>query len=75
MIGEDRSIVITRIKSVSKVLKIVILLIKLCWIDVNLLDDTSEVILLSNNLVSGFELRQLKDPLFVFKFTNIYIGS
>jgi len=75
MIGKHLSIVVTRVKSVAKILKIVILLIELGWINMDLLDDTGEVILFSNNLVSRLELSQLKDSLLVFKFTNIYLWS
>lgn len=56
MIGKHLSIVVTRVKSVAKILKIVILLIELGWINMDLLDDTGEVILFSNNLVSRLEL-------------------
>ena len=59
----------------AKILKIVILLIELGWINMDLLDDTGEVILFSNNLVSRLELSQLKDSLLVFKITNIYLWS
>jgi hypothetical protein len=75
MIGEHLSIVVTWVESVAKVLKIVILLIELGGINMNLLDDTGKVILFSNNLVSCLELGELKYSLFVFKFTDIYIGS
>jgi len=57
----------------AKILKIVILLIKLGWVDMDLLDHTREVILFPNNLVSRLELSQLKHSLFVFKFTHIYL--
>lgn len=75
MVGKHLSIVITRVESMAKILKIVILLIELGWINMDLLDDTGEVILFSNNLVSRLELSQLKDSLLVFKFTNIHLWS
>jgi hypothetical protein len=75
MIGKHLSIIVTRVESVAKILKIVILLIELGWINMDLLDDTGEMILFSNNLVSRLELSQLKDSLLVFKFTNIYLWS
>jgi len=75
VIGKHLSIVVTRVESVAEILKIVILLIELGWINMDLLDDTGEVILFSNNLVSCLEFSQLKDSLLVFKFTNIYLWS
>jgi hypothetical protein len=75
VIGKHLSIVVTRVKSVAKILKIVILLIELGWINMDLLDHTGEVILFSNNLVSRLELSQLKDSLLVFKFANIHLWS
>ena len=75
MIGKHLSIIVTRVESVAKILKIVILLIELGWINMDLLDDTGEVILFSNNLVSRLEFSQLKDSLLIFKFTNIHLWS
>lgn len=75
MVGENLSTVVTGVKCMTKVLKIVVLFIKLGWIDMYLLDNTSEVILLSDNLVSCFELSQLTHSLFIFKFTHIYFRS
>ncbi len=72
MVRKHLPVIVTGVKSVAEIFKVMILLIELSWVDMNLLNDPSEVILFSDNLVSRLKLSQLNYSLLVLKFTHIH---
>lgn len=72
MVRKYLPVIVTGVESVAEIFKVVILLIELSWVDMNLLNDPSEVILFSDNLVSRLKLSQLNYSLLVLKFTHIH---
>jgi hypothetical protein len=59
VIREDKSGVVTGVQSLPKIFKVMELLVKLGRVDVNLLDHSVKVVLLSYHLISGLKTSQL----------------
>ena len=59
MVWEDLSAIVTRVESMAKILKVMVLLIELSWVYMDLLNHTSKVVLLTNYLVSCLKFGQL----------------